>query len=159
MRPMRRLAALALLPLTVACSDRPTPAAPDPPSFIVGGTPTGDGFASVGALLFDFNADGVIDGDDQWCTGSLIAPTVFLTAAHCIVTPFTPAGTQFHISFSPDLCKSTTVIRPVNLPRCRESLTGRAAYNHIHVRRTKQLREDLRLILVEIAPKHVAHAK
>jgi hypothetical protein len=87
-----------------ACTDRPAPtAALERPSFIINGTPTGSDFPSVGALLFDFNADGVIDGDDEWCTGSLIAPTVFLTAAHCVISVFTPPGTQFYVSFSPDL--------------------------------------------------------
>jgi hypothetical protein len=76
---------------------------PESPSFIINGTPTGGDFASVGALLFDFNADGVINGDDEWCTGSLIAPRVFLTAAHCVISSFTPPGTQFYVSFSHDL--------------------------------------------------------
>lgn len=90
--------------LLAACTDGPAPtAALERPSFIINGTPTGSAFPSVGALLFDFNADGAIDGDDEWCTGSLIAPTVFLTAAHCVISVYTPPGTQFYVSFSPDL--------------------------------------------------------
>jgi len=86
----------------VACSDQPTsPRAPSTPSFIINGTPTGNTYASVGALLFDVNGDGKITGDDEHCSGSLIAATVFLTAGHCVV--FTPPGTQFYVSFSPDL--------------------------------------------------------
>lgn len=104
MRFATPLAALgALVCLATACSERPTPAAPTPPSFIINGTPTGNDFASVGALLFDYNRDGVINGDDEWCTGSLIAPTVFLTAAHCVISGYTPPGSQFYVSFSPDL--------------------------------------------------------
>jgi hypothetical protein len=100
---MRRpavLSALALLALA-ACSDAPlTPDAA--PGRIVNGTPTGSAYPSVGALLFDYNRNGV-DGDDAWCTGSLISPTVFVTAAHCVITPETPPGSQFHVSFSADL--------------------------------------------------------
>lgn len=106
MRPAGALALpLLLLPvLASACADFESPsAAPDPPSFITGGAPTGSNYGSVGALLFDYNRDGVIDGDDEWCTGSLVSATVFLTAAHCVVTPYTPPGSQFYVSFAPDL--------------------------------------------------------
>ena len=96
---------VVLLALAVAaCDDRAvSPSVPEPPNFIINGTPTGAEFGSVGALMFDRNADGVINGHDLWCTGSLIAPTIFLTAAHCVVTPFTPPGSEFHVSFAPDL--------------------------------------------------------
>lgn len=105
MHVTRSLTAFATLSLLMAaCTDRPAPtAAPERPNFIVNGTPTGNEYPSVGALLFDYNRDGVITGDDEWCTGSLIAPTVFLTAAHCVVSSFTPPGSRFYVSFSPDL--------------------------------------------------------
>src|SRR2546425_1910186 len=85
-RPKRAELALALLVLvvgTVTCRDAPSPTAPpDRPSFIINGQPTGDNtFSNVGALLFDFDQNGVITGDDALCSGCLIAPTVFLTAA------------------------------------------------------------------------------
>ncbi|HEX2722035.1 MAG TPA: trypsin-like serine protease [Gemmatimonadaceae bacterium] len=76
--------------------------APDGVRGIVNGEPTGSAYGNVGALLFDYWKNGV-SGDDQWCTGSLITPTIFLTAAHCVVTPYTPAGSQFYVSFSSDL--------------------------------------------------------
>lgn len=102
MRPHRILAAVALLFGVVACSDHPTsPRVPSAPAFIINGTPTGDAYASVGAMLFDVNGDGKITGDDIECSGSLIGATVFLTAAHCVA--FAPPGTQFYVSFSPDL--------------------------------------------------------
>ena len=110
MRTRTSLTVLALLWLgPSACTDRPAPTAPAPgqPNFIINGTPTGRyAYASVGALLFDFNADDVINGDDEWCTGSLIAPTVFLTAAHCVISSYTPPGTQFYVSFAHDLYTS-----------------------------------------------------
>ncbi|HET6763517.1 MAG TPA: trypsin-like serine protease [Longimicrobiaceae bacterium] len=99
-----RMAAAALLTLAAAaCADgAPPTAVPAAPHAIVNGSPTGSAYPSVGALLFDLGGDG-ISGNDEWCTGSLIAPDVFLTAAHCVVTPYTPPGSQFYVSFSPDL--------------------------------------------------------
>ena len=86
------------------------------PDFIVNGEPTGSSYSNVGALLFDFDANGKLNGDDEWCTGSLVAPDVFLTAAHCIVTPYTPPGTQFYVSFAPDLyAKGIKVIAAKNV--------------------------------------------
>lgn len=97
-RVIATLAALAL----AACGESPLET--DRPAFIVNGTPTGSAYANVGALLFDYDENGIIDGDDQWCTGSLISPTVFLTAAHCVYPDsYTPAGTQFYVSFAPNL--------------------------------------------------------
>ena len=105
MRLVRSAATLGTLALLAAACTDPVPAAIDTsPSFIVNGSPTGGQYSSVGALLFDWwEPLGVLNGDDQWCTGSLISPTVFVTAAHCVVGPDTPAGTQFYVSFSPDL--------------------------------------------------------
>jgi hypothetical protein len=104
-RPLTAFAALALF--GAACADHPTTpttAASTGPSFIVNGEPTGNLYPSVGALILDWwEPIGVVNGDDQWCTGSLISPTVFLTAAHCVVGSFAPPGTQFYVSFAPDL--------------------------------------------------------
>jgi hypothetical protein len=109
MHRVRSLAAVAVsLVFAGACSDNPSSiAAPHTASFIVNGQPTGNLYPNVGALLFDYNKKGGITGDDEWCTGSLITPTIFLTAAHCIVSPYTPPGTQFYVSFSPDLFSNT----------------------------------------------------
>lgn len=102
----RRTAVLlgTLVLVSAACSSDATKtiAPPEGIRAIVNGEPTGSAYGNVGALLFDYDKNG-ISGDDEWCTGSLISPTVFLTAAHCIVTPYTPPGTQFYVSFSSDL--------------------------------------------------------
>src|SRR5689334_18945208 len=105
---MRTAAALAgsfMLAVTIACSNNP--AAPGGVASagslaIINGSPAGGGsFRSVGALLYDFDGNGVIDGNDELCTASLIAPAVMLTAGHCL--SFLPAGSQLYVSFAPDL--------------------------------------------------------
>ena len=83
------------------CTDRVAAPIATPggsPSFIIGGTPTGSEFGNVGTVMYDFAGDG-LDADDWFCTGSLISPTVFLTAAHCL--EFLPAGSQIYVSFDP----------------------------------------------------------
>jgi secreted trypsin-like serine protease len=98
------LAMLAVAALTLAACSEPTtsasPLAPTAPSAIVNGTYTPSAYPSVGGLLLDWNNNG-IDGDDLYCTGSLISPTVFLTAAHCVVGEASTA--QWYVSFAPDL--------------------------------------------------------
>lgn len=111
---LRSTAALALASLALAACSEPasSPLAPSAPNAIVNGTYTGSSFPSVGALLFDYDQNGVIDGDDEFCTGSLISPTVFLTAAHCVTSSYTPPGSQWYVSFAPDLyAKGIKVIK------------------------------------------------
>jgi hypothetical protein len=101
--PRRSIIALFAL-LILGCSDATEPVTVDRTLTIINGTPTGTSYGAVGALLLDYNKDGVIDADDQWCTGTLIAPTLFLTAAHCVYPDADqPLGSQFYVSFAPDL--------------------------------------------------------
>ena len=98
--------ALGLLILgfgATACEETPSSVTQVPgTSFIVNGEPTGDdSFTNVGALLFDFDSNAVINGDDALCSGSLISPTVFLTAAHCVW--FFEPDAQLYVSFRSDL--------------------------------------------------------
>lgn len=97
------LTAAALLALgATACTEPPSAISAVGPSFIISGEPTGDNrFTNVGALLFDFDDNGVITGDDALCSGSLVSPTVFLTAAHCV--EFFEPGAQLYVSFNADL--------------------------------------------------------
>lgn len=53
---------------------------PSPASAITNGTIDGDEHPAVGALI---GARAYPDGTYSYCTGTLISPTVFLTAAHC----------------------------------------------------------------------------
>jgi hypothetical protein len=61
------------------------------------GEPDGTRHPNVGALVADWNEDS--PGPDQFCTGTLVSPTLFLTAAHCMFG--WPEGTQFWVTFSP----------------------------------------------------------
>ena len=99
---------LGAITALTACTDAPSAPTPVPRGgqFIVNGTETGALYPAVGALMYDFDSDG-ITGDDALCTGSLISPTVFLTAAHCVTYP--PAGSQFYVSFAPDLYANNAV--------------------------------------------------
>jgi len=105
MRLIERLAlTAAVCTLAAACADTttaPARTAEEAARPIVNGTYTGSAFGNVGALLVDFNGNGKVDGDDEDCTGSLISPTVFLTAAHCV--EFLAPGTQVYVSFEPKL--------------------------------------------------------
>ena len=105
MRTHRITALIVALGISMAgCS---SPVAPDASpasagsSSIVNGQPTGAQYGNVGALLYDFDGGGAINGDDLLCTGSLIGPARFLTAGHCAAG--FPAGTQFYVTFAADL--------------------------------------------------------
>lgn len=99
--------------LTTACGSNPaSPGGLTSSAASLGinnGTPTGAGsFRNVGALLFDFDGNGVLNGDDQLCSGTLISPTHFLTAGHCL--SFLAPGSVLGVSFSADLYSGLTVI-------------------------------------------------
>jgi secreted trypsin-like serine protease len=112
--PIIGFATIAIALASTACTDTANRVtAPMTAPFIVNGQATGNSYGNVGALMIDYDQNGVINGDDELCTGSLVTPTIFLTAAHCVAPdPVTPAGTQFYVSFSPDLyAKSFSYIK------------------------------------------------
>ena len=97
------LAAVALIALPAA-----------PASAITNGAPDGNGHPEVGALI----ADTVFsDGTWAYCSGTLIAPTVVVTAAHC----GDPGQTSARVSFSSHYQDGDTVYvgRYVPDPRYR----------------------------------------
>jgi len=101
---LTRCSIAILAVLLAACADAARPVSVDDAASIVNGTPTGTAYGAVGALLYDYDHNGVLDGNDEVCSGSLIAPTIFLTAAHCVVPDaFIPAGAQFYVTFAPAL--------------------------------------------------------
>jgi hypothetical protein len=61
------------------------------------GEPDGMRHPNVGALVADWNPDS--PGPDQFCSGTLVSPTLFLTAAHCMFG--WDEGTDFWVTFSP----------------------------------------------------------
>ena len=111
MPALHRVVVALLSTLVLGCVDATEPVEVDSTLGILNGVPTGTSYGAVGALLLDYNKDGVIDADDEWCSGTLIAPTFFLTAAHCVAPgPDQPLGSQFYVSFAPDLSASTATM-------------------------------------------------
>jgi secreted trypsin-like serine protease len=73
-----------------------------PAGAITYGQPDGNGHPNVGALLAEFDPG----QKEQVCTGTLISPTVFLTAAHC--TAFLEAnGLQAFVSFDSEITSNS----------------------------------------------------
>ena len=80
---MKRASVLALLVLILAVGALPAAA-------ITGGELDGEGHPNVGLMIAE------IDGEPQWrCSGTLIAPRVFLTAGHCVGDGATAARVWF----------------------------------------------------------------
>lgn len=80
---MKRILIVAILFLVAVMVVQPVLA-------ITGGELDGEGHPNVGLMMAD------IDGEPQWrCTGTLIAPRVFLTAGHCVGDGATAARVWF----------------------------------------------------------------
>jgi hypothetical protein len=84
---MRKILALAALIALVATTGA---------SAITFGEPDGNRHPNVGALVADWNPNS--PGPDQFCTGTLVSPTLFLTAAHCMTGW---GDTPIFVTFSP----------------------------------------------------------
>jgi secreted trypsin-like serine protease len=77
-----------------------------PTSAITFGQPDGNRHPNVGALLADYDPDS--PGPDIICSGTLIAPTVFLTAAHCTAFLEAEGISQVWVSFVPAYDEDST---------------------------------------------------
>jgi len=106
-----RAVAILTTALAVACSPPPedTPRVGQSSQSIIGGQVSGQNdFPSAGALLLVVEPDGMHFGAPI-CTGTLIAPDVVLTAAHCtphdrnFAEQIEGMPVQFYFSFSHDL--------------------------------------------------------
>jgi len=97
MRHRRLLLTTGLAATVVAATAHPAGA-------ITFGQPDGDRHPEVGAMLADW--DPTNPGPDVVCSGTLIAPTVFLTASHCTVD-FEAADADVWVTFDPEYDEST----------------------------------------------------
>lgn len=90
-RHLRRTIPIALLlVLAVALIFAPSTMA------ITYGVPDGDGHPGVGALVAEFDGQ-----KEAICSGTLISPTVFLTAAHCTAALKSWGITEVWVTFDP----------------------------------------------------------
>jgi secreted trypsin-like serine protease len=79
-----------------------------PAMAITFGTPDGDAHPFVGSMVLRVPGQGVF----QWCSGTLIAARVFLTASHC-TAPVDEAlaenpGSEMLVTFDPTISESST---------------------------------------------------
>ena len=77
-----------------------------PASAITFGQPDGNQHPNVGALLADWDPDS--PGPDILCSGTLIAPKVFLTAAHCTAFLEAEGISQVWVTFAPAYDEDST---------------------------------------------------
>lgn len=80
-----------------------------PASAITGGTPDGGGHPAVGLLL----ADAGTAGFQPECTGALVAPDIFVTAAHCFAAA---ASNRVLITFDAQASASSHTVSGVAYP-------------------------------------------
>ncbi len=92
-----------------------TPSALAGPFYIVGGN-SESGHPAAGALMFN---------DEQSCTGTVIAPRVVLTAAHCLAEFGSAQGHSFYIGTNANDLSSGTVIEITELiPHAEFTMDG-----------------------------------
>jgi len=77
-----------------------------PAGAITFGQPDGNRHPNVGALLADYDPDD--PGPDILCSGTLIAPTVFLTASHCTAFLESQGISQVWVTFASEYDEQST---------------------------------------------------
>jgi hypothetical protein len=82
-----------------------------PAHAITNGQPDETRHPNVGLVVVDFGS-----GPTQWCTGTLIAPTYFLTAAHCIAPLQQFGGTVTGVTFDPKPDITGPTVIPAQAP-------------------------------------------
>jgi hypothetical protein len=108
MRPARLV--LAVVPaVLLGCADRTTGVTADvPPALVINGELAGERFGNVGAMVAR------VGPAAPWvpaCTGTLIAPTVVVTAGHCIAFGRAWDGfTEFGVSFDPVVTGESRIV-------------------------------------------------
>jgi secreted trypsin-like serine protease len=113
------------------------------------GQPDGNLHPNVGALVADWDEES--PGPDVFCSGTLIAPEVFLTAAHCIASLEARGITEVWVTFASDYDEDAT--SPAGLiagtPVAHPDFgTGGASDTH-----------DIAVVLLEEAPAGIAPAQ
>ena len=73
------------------------------------GQPDGNRHPQVGAVLYDWNPDS--PGPDVVCTGTLIAPRIFLTASHCFDGDGQRVAVTFASDYNEDAASPTGIVR------------------------------------------------
>ena len=107
---MHRLPKLRLLIVTAAISVTLTVLVVVPAQAITNGQPDGNGHPNVGVMVVEFGSS----GPSRLCSGELIAPTKFLTAAHCLA--FLVGNTFAHldgVTFDSTYDISTSTVIPM----------------------------------------------
>ncbi len=140
MRPMPRTAAL----LAGAAVAAALGAAPPAAAITSGGTPTGEAYGSVGALV-------PYEGSPRiTCSGTLIGPKVFLTAAHC--------GDALAYYNGNDSGRSLVTFAPEYVPGRTETIGGTLVRHPgwSSVSSSNLARNDVAVVLLDRAPAGVA---
>jgi Trypsin len=76
---------------------------------VTNGTLDNNRHPEVGTLVSEFKTPGVLD---QACSGTLISPTVFLTAGHCIAIQQSLGVTQVWVTFDPVFSRTSANLYP-----------------------------------------------